>query len=179
MVTITTSPVMAMGMTTRTTTVMGTRMTTAMATTTTTTSAPRCCTWPPTPSRRCWRWPHWPARWAAGAGSIPWWRCFGAIVIGHWPLGMLKASARALVDATADPTLVGEVRALIESDGDAKIADLHVWQVAGATRGARQRLCSGRPAAARCRLPVRLAPLHRLRHVTVEVHRCTGAASHR
>lgn len=122
---------------------------------------------------------------ALAGGALGGWRwldpvvaLLGAIVIGQWSLGMLKASARALVDATADPTLVGEVRALIESDGDAKIADLHVWQVAGNAWSAVLSVVADRPLPA-ADYQSRLAPLERLRHVTVEVHRCTGAASHR
>ena len=53
-------------------------------------------------------------------------------MIGRWALGVLRASARALVDATADPPLAQRIRDAIESDGDAKLADLHVWQVGGA-----------------------------------------------
>ncbi len=100
----------------------------------------------------------------------------GAVVIGKWSFGVLRSTAHALVDATEDPALAGHIRELIESDGDAKLADLHVWQV-----GARA-WCAALAVVADAPLPTaayrqRLAPLDRLRHVTVEVHRCPGAAS--
>jgi cation diffusion facilitator family transporter len=99
----------------------------------------------------------------------------GAAVIGKWSVGVLKATARALVDATEDPALSGRIRELIEADGDAKLADLHVWQV-----GAKA-WCAALAVVADAPLPAahyrqRLAGLERLRHVTVEVHRCQGAA---
>ena len=53
----------------------------------------------------------------------------GALVIGRWAVGVLRHSSRALVDASAPPKLAAQIRALIEGDGDAKLADLHVWQV--------------------------------------------------
>ena len=95
----------------------------------------------------------------------------GALVIGHWVLGMLRGTAKALVDATQDPALSADVRRLIESDGDAKVTDLHVWQVGASA------WCAAVSVVADAPLPAadyrqRLAGLELLRHVTVEVHRC-------
>ncbi len=98
----------------------------------------------------------------------------GALIIAQWSFGMLRSSARALVDATADPALAGEIRTLIESDGDAKIADLHVWQVGGSAWSAALSVVADRPLAA-ADYRQRLARLARLGHVTVEVHRCPAA----
>lgn len=99
----------------------------------------------------------------------------GAVVIGRWSLGVLGGSARALVDATADATLIARIRELIEADGDAKLSDLHVWQVGTSAWCAVVGIVADRP------LPPlayreRLVALPALRHVTVEVHRCPGAA---
>ena len=101
----------------------------------------------------------------------------GAVVIGQWSFGVLRSTARALVDATEDPALAQRVRDLIEADGDAKVADLHVWQV-----GARA-WCAALSVVADAPLPAadyrqRLATMDTLRHVTVEVHRCVGGTSH-
>ncbi len=99
----------------------------------------------------------------------------GAAVIGQWAYSVLRSTARALVDATEDPALAQRVRDLIESDGDAKVADLHVWQV-----GARA-WCAALSVVADAPLPAisyreRLSAVEQLRHVTVEVHPCPGAA---
>ena len=98
----------------------------------------------------------------------------GAAVIGQWSWGLLRSSSRALVDATAEAPLRQAVAAAIEADGDAKLADLHVWQIGPQAWSAALSVVADRP------LPVadyhaRLAPLHALRHVTVEVHRCHDA----
>jgi len=100
----------------------------------------------------------------------------GAIVIGRWALGVLRHSARALVDASTPPRLAAQVRALIEGDGDAKLADLHLWQVGPEAYAAALSVVADRP------LPCdeyseRLKALRPLKHATVEVHRCPRAAA--
>jgi cation diffusion facilitator family transporter len=97
----------------------------------------------------------------------------GAAVIGQWAFGVLRSTATALVDATEDPALTQRIRDLIEADGDAKVADLHVWQV-----GAKA-WCAALSVVADAPLPAghyrqRLSVIDALGHVTVEVHRCGG-----
>jgi cation diffusion facilitator family transporter len=97
----------------------------------------------------------------------------GALVIAQWSLGVLGGSARALVDATADPELMARVRSAIESDGDATVADLHVWQVGGRAWCAALAIVADEPRDVAL-YRARLAGIDELRHVTVEVHRCPG-----
>jgi Co/Zn/Cd efflux system component len=78
------------------------------------------------------------------------------------------------VDATEDPALAQQVRELIEADGDAKVADLHVWQVGAKAWCAALSVVADAPQSAAA-YRARLAPLDLLRHVTVEVHACPGA----
>ncbi len=99
----------------------------------------------------------------------------GAAVIGQWAWRMLGSTATALVDATEDPAITQRIRDLIESDGDAKLADLHVWQVGAQAWSAALAVVADAPLpAADYRL--RLAAVQQLKHVTVEVHACSGAA---
>jgi cation diffusion facilitator family transporter len=98
----------------------------------------------------------------------------GATVIAHWAWGLVRRTATALVDATADPALEHEIRRLLQSDGDAQLADLHVWQVGGHAWCAALTVVADRPLPAAA-YRARLAPLQRLRHVTVEVHGCPNA----
>jgi cation diffusion facilitator family transporter len=100
----------------------------------------------------------------------------GAALIAHWSWNMLRSTARALVDATEDPHLAAKVRALIEDDGDARIADLHVWQVGSAAWCAALSVVADAPLPAH-EYRARLTVLQTLRHVTVEVHRCRGPAT--
>jgi cation diffusion facilitator family transporter len=120
---------------------------------------------------------------AALAGGL-WWgldwldpavALVGAAVIGRWAVGVLRESARALVDASAPPKLAAQVRALIEGDGDAKLADLHVWQVGPGCYAAALSVVADAPLLAG-QYAARLKPVRALRHATIEVHRCTGDA---
>jgi cation diffusion facilitator family transporter len=95
----------------------------------------------------------------------------GAAVIGQWSFGVLRSTARALVDATEDPAIAQRVRDLIEADRDAKVADLHVWQVGSKAWCAALAVVADTPLAAAA-YRERLAVIAELRHVTVEVHTC-------
>ena len=97
----------------------------------------------------------------------------GAAVIAQWAWRMLGNTARALVDATEDPALAQQIRSLIEADGDAKLADLHVWQVGGQAWCAALSVVADAPLSAAA-YRQRLAGVQPLRHVTVEVHPCPG-----
>jgi cation diffusion facilitator family transporter len=99
----------------------------------------------------------------------------GAAVIGHWSWRMLGRTATALVDATEDPAITQRIRDLIEADGDAKLADLHVWQVGAQAWSAALSVVADAPLPA-AEYRQRLAAVEQLKHVTVEVHTCTGAA---
>ena len=97
----------------------------------------------------------------------------GAAVIGQWSWGLIRSSGRALVDATADAPLRQAVRAAIESDGDAQLVDLHVWQVGGKAWAGALSIVADRPLAA-AEYRARLVPVAALKHVTIEVNRCTA-----
>lgn len=98
----------------------------------------------------------------------------GAVVIGQWSWGLLRTTARALVDATADAPLRDAVRAAIESDGDAKLADLHVWQVGPQAYSGVLSIVADQPLAPDA-YQHRLQPISMLKHTTIEVHRCPNA----
>jgi cation diffusion facilitator family transporter len=118
---------------------------------------------------------------ALGGGLLYGWRwldplvaLLGAAVISRWALGVLKVSAHALVDATASTELRAQVRHAIESDGDAKLADLHVWQVGPDAWSVVASVVADAPLEP-AQYRHRLEHLHGVRHVTVEVHQCRGA----
>lgn len=120
---------------------------------------------------------------AALAGGL--WRGWGwldaaaalvaAAVIGQWSVGTLKQTASALVDATTPPQLRQRIVQALESDHDAKVADLHVWQVGPLAWSVVVSVVADRPLPS-LDYRERLAGIDELRHVTVEVHRCTGPA---
>lgn len=99
----------------------------------------------------------------------------GAVVIGRWALSVLRDSARALTDASTPPQLAARVRSLIEGDGDAKLADLHVWQVGPNAYAAALSIVADRPEPC-AHYQQRLQAIDALKHATIEVHRCQQAA---
>ncbi|MEP7067976.1 MAG: CDF family Co(II)/Ni(II) efflux transporter DmeF [Usitatibacter sp.] len=95
----------------------------------------------------------------------------GAGVILWWSKGLLADSARVLLDREMEEPLVRVIREAIEVDGDAEIADLHVWRVGRESHAAVLTVVAHAPlppAAYR----ERLAGIPSLMHVSVEVNRC-------
>lgn len=98
----------------------------------------------------------------------------GAVVIGVWAWGLMRQSAAVLLDREMDHPLAGEVREALESDGDAKVADLHVWRVGRESYAAIVCLVADEPlppSVYRERLKVH----EELVHVSIEVNRCPHA----
>ena len=95
----------------------------------------------------------------------------GAAVILWWSRGLLRDSARVLLDREMDSPVVQDIRKSIESDGDAEIADLHVWRVGRASHAAVVTVVAERPLAPDA-YRQRLRSIRSLMHVSVEVNRC-------
>ncbi|HEY9236215.1 MULTISPECIES: CDF family Co(II)/Ni(II) efflux transporter DmeF [Phenylobacterium] len=89
----------------------------------------------------------------------------GALVIARWSWGLLRDTAQILLDTT-DAHVAEEVRELVETPGDARITDLHVWRVGPEAHAA---IVSVRSQTSVEAIRRRLAPVHELRHLTVEV----------
>jgi cation diffusion facilitator family transporter len=94
----------------------------------------------------------------------------GAILISHWSLGLMRRSARVLLDAEDTGPLTEQVRSLLEQDGT-RVADLHVWRVGTEAYACIATVVTSAPAAADD-YKARLAQLDAIRHVTVEVNHC-------
>jgi cation diffusion facilitator family transporter len=93
----------------------------------------------------------------------------GALVIARWSWGLIRDSGAVLLDYTEDhENLPGEVRAAIESEHD-EIIDLHVWQLGPGHHGAIISILSADPKPV-VEYRKRLAAVHELAHVTIEVH---------
>ncbi|AZD35253.1 Cobalt-zinc-cadmium resistance protein CzcD [Pseudomonas chlororaphis subsp. aurantiaca] len=90
----------------------------------------------------------------------------GALVIGRWAYGLMKSSAAVLLDTT-DEHLAGEIRQSVEAAGDARITDLHVWQVGPQARAAIVSVVAAAGVSAET-IRQRLAPVHELAHLTLE-----------
>jgi cation diffusion facilitator family transporter len=97
----------------------------------------------------------------------------GGALIARWAFMVLRDSARSLVDASSDTRLRDRVRHAIETDGDARVADLHVWQVGPLAWSAVVSVVADRPLPS-ADYRARLQALPELQHVTIEVHQCPG-----
>jgi len=95
----------------------------------------------------------------------------GAAIIMHWALGLMRRSARVLLDAEDTGPLTDRVRALIEAD-DTRVADLHVWRVGADAYACIATVVTATTTSADT-YKGRLAELEQIRHVTVEVNRNT------
>ena len=113
--------------------------------------------------------------WGGWAWLDPAMGIVGAAVIVWWGKGLIVQSARVLLDREMDSPVVGQVRDAIQTDGDAEIADLHVWRVGRNSHAAVLCVVAENP-----RTPdeyrARLAGISSLVHVNVEVNRCAHVA---
>ncbi|VVO63362.1 MULTISPECIES: CDF family Co(II)/Ni(II) efflux transporter DmeF [Pseudomonas] len=91
----------------------------------------------------------------------------GAIVIAKWAVGLMRDSAAVLLDVT-DTHVADEIRELLESSDDVRISDLHVWQVGPQARAAIVSVVAAANVSADT-IRERLAPVHELSHLTVEL----------
>jgi cation diffusion facilitator family transporter len=109
--------------------------------------------------------------WAGWGWLDPVMGLVGAAVIAWWSKGLLVQSARVLLDREMDSPVAARVREAVQSDGDAEIADLHVWRV-----GRARYACIVAVVAKDPLTPddyrSRLAGLPELAHVSIEVNRC-------
>ena len=94
----------------------------------------------------------------------------GAVLVGVWSIGLIRATSRVLLDREMDHALVTEIRNAIESDGHSHVSDLHLWRV-----GRAHFACIVGVVTRESRTPndyhEQLRPHEELVHVTVEVHR--------
>jgi cation diffusion facilitator family transporter len=95
----------------------------------------------------------------------------GAALVIRWSWGLLRTSARVLVDMQAPEEIREAVRKAIESEGDNRISDMHLWAVGPGIYAAEIALVSSRPLNTDdCYklLPRKLGIVH----VTVETRQC-------
>jgi cation diffusion facilitator family transporter len=95
----------------------------------------------------------------------------GAVLVTRWSWGLLRSSAHVLLDMQAPETLRGEVRKVLESVGDNRVSDLHLWAVGPEIYAAEITLVSSNPLDVEDYynlLPRKLGVVH----ITVESRQC-------
>ncbi len=94
----------------------------------------------------------------------------GAVLVGRWSFGLMRASGRVLLDREAPEELRRRLVRCIEEGDVADVADLHLWSIAPGIYAAELVVVSPEPLAPdayKAMLPAALG----LGHVAVEVHR--------
>jgi cation diffusion facilitator family transporter len=95
----------------------------------------------------------------------------GAILILSWAASLIRNTAGILLEREMDYPLVNAITALIESDDDTKISDLHLWKVAQNHYACIVSLVSGKQYTIE-EYKKRLSMLPELVHVIVEKNLC-------
>ena len=93
----------------------------------------------------------------------------GAALVSRWSYGLIKDSARVLLDRQADDKTVSAIRDALVSDTGDHIADLHCWSIGPGIYAADLAIVSDNPkspADYRSRIPPGLGIVH----ATIEVH---------
>lgn len=95
----------------------------------------------------------------------------GAVLVAVWATGLIRDTARVLLDREMDHPVVIEIREAIESDGDSRLADLHVWRISRAQFACILVVVAAADRSAddyRNRLQIH----EELVHITIELHQC-------
>lgn len=92
----------------------------------------------------------------------------GAVLVTRWSWGLLQQTSAVLLDRQAAAPVCDAVRTAIETSGDDRITDLHIWEVGPGMYAAAIAIASRRPqppSTYRNRIPPHLG----IHHATIEV----------
>lgn len=95
----------------------------------------------------------------------------GAILVCQWSVGLLRTTSSILIDRQGSDELKTKIKGSIESVGDNRVADLHLWAIGPNIYGVIISVVTHNPeppAYYKKLLPPDLG----LVHVTVEIHQC-------
>lgn len=98
----------------------------------------------------------------------------GAILVTRWSWGLIRDTAKVLLDRQADGRLTELLRQSIETGSAARVTDLHYWTIGHGIYAAELVIVSSEPATPahyRSLIPAHL----NLVHVTIEVHQLGGS----
>ncbi|HBH96284.1 MAG TPA: cation transporter, partial [Candidatus Omnitrophica bacterium] len=95
----------------------------------------------------------------------------GAAMVGRWAFLLLRDSSKILLDREKCTPLSVEIRNRIESDGDSRIHDLHLWRVSDSKYACIISLVTGREYTIDD-YRKRLLGVHELAHTTIEINPC-------
>lgn len=95
----------------------------------------------------------------------------GSLLVARWSIDLLGTTASVLLDRQASDKIQETIREALESDGDSRVTDLHVWLIGPGIYSAQIALVAHEPAAPaeyKSRIPKSVG----LVHIAIEVHLC-------
>lgn len=95
----------------------------------------------------------------------------GALVITRWSFSLLKETSPILLDENIEEDKKSLIRAVIESDSDNSICDLHLWRVGPNDYAAVISLVTHFPQPVEHYKSL-LNGIHNLSHITIEINQC-------
>jgi len=101
----------------------------------------------------------------------------GMLVIANWSWNLIRASGAVLLDMSTGDGIASEISHRLESGRGDRVSDLHVWRVGPGHCAAVVSLVSDCPEPPNA-YKARLADIHGISHITVEVEACPGNHSH-
>ena len=114
---------------------------------------------------------------ALAAGMLAGWRwldpavgLIGAAVILRWSWTLIRDTSSVLLDRIPDDALAKTIRSAVEGEGDARVTDLHLWQVGPGRFAAIVAIAAKDPADAAL-YKERIGCDPRIVHITVEIAR--------
>jgi cation diffusion facilitator family transporter len=94
----------------------------------------------------------------------------GAALVTHWSYGLLRDTSQVLLDIQAPAVLRNAVREAIESDGQTRVTDLHMWSIGSSQYAVIIGLVSRNTVDLdKCR--ARLASFNQIAHITIEIQK--------
>ncbi|MBX2805331.1 MAG: CDF family Co(II)/Ni(II) efflux transporter DmeF [Hyphomicrobiales bacterium] len=110
-------------------------------------------------------------KYAGAAWLDPIMGIIGAILVAHWSIGLLRMSAKVLLDWQAEEPRIEKLRSALLADDSDQIADIHVWSIGQNQYAAEVLIVSDNPRSPKqykTLIPDELCIVH----VSLEVHRC-------
>ena len=95
----------------------------------------------------------------------------GALMICIWAIGLIRETARILLDWNLDGPNLDKIRKRLEADGDTRISDIHLWRIGRTKCACIIQLVASRPKSLE-EYRALLADFQEIGHLVVEINRC-------
>ena len=94
----------------------------------------------------------------------------GAVLVALWAKSLILETAKVLLDREMDHPVVQEIKEVIESDGQTRVSDLHVWRVGKRVYTCALTAVTHDPHLTATQLRQRLSVHEEIIHSTIEIH---------